>query len=24
MGDIKLFQVCYEGELTVAVSDAMR
>jgi hypothetical protein len=24
MGDIKLFQVCYEGELTLAVSDAMR
>jgi hypothetical protein len=24
MGDIKLFQVCFEGELTVAVSDAMR
>ena len=24
MGEIKLFQVCYEGELTVAVSDAMR
>ena len=24
MGDIKLFQVCYEGELTVRVSDAMR
>jgi hypothetical protein len=24
MGDIKLFQVCYEGELTVEVSNAMR
>ena len=24
MGDVKLFQVCYEGELTLAVSDAMR
>src|SRR3954452_20178613 len=24
MGEIKLFQICYEGELTVAVSHAMR
>ena len=24
MGEIKLFQICYEGELTVEVSDVMR
>src|SRR5213082_2713903 len=24
MGEIKLFQICYEGELTVGVSHAMR
>src|SRR5436853_503852 len=24
MGEIKLFQICYEGELTLAVSQAMR
>jgi hypothetical protein len=24
MGEVKLFQVCFEGELTVEVSDAMR
>jgi hypothetical protein len=24
MGEIRLFQICYEGELTVAVSQAMR
>ena len=24
MGEVKLFQVCFEGELTLAVSDAMR
>src|SRR3954454_10430027 len=24
MGDIKLLQVCYEGELTLPVSEAMR
>ncbi|HXG58365.1 MAG TPA: hypothetical protein VNL91_05045 [Thermoanaerobaculia bacterium] len=24
MGEIKLFQICYEGDLTVEVSDAMR
>ncbi|HEX6161317.1 MAG TPA: hypothetical protein VF111_14175 [Thermoanaerobaculia bacterium] len=24
MGEIRLFQICYEGELTVAVSHAMR
>ena len=24
MGEIKLFQICYEGELTAEVSHAMR
>jgi hypothetical protein len=24
MGEIKLFQICYEGELTIGVSNAMR
>lgn len=24
MGEVRLFQICYEGELTVAVSQAMR
>ena len=24
MGEIRLFQICYEGELTVGVSHAMR